>query len=189
VIVRTTALDGVLLLVPEPHADARGSFARTYDAELFARLGLRTDFVEDSLSRNARAGTLRGLHFQRPPHAETKIVTCVAGRIADVVVDLRAGPGFGRWAAFTLDGASWEALYVPAGFAHGFQTLTDGAAVHYRITPGYVPHAAAGVRWDDGELGIAWPLPPVAISERDGALPPLREIEPLVLADSDADIP
>ncbi len=188
-IVRTTALDGVLLLSPEPRADARGSFARTYDAALFARLGLRTDFVEDSLSRNARAGTLRGLHFQHPPHAETKIVTCVAGRVLDVVVDLRAGPSFGRWAAFTLDGASWDGVYVPAGCAHGFQTLADDSAVHYRITPAYAPEAASGVRWDDDELAIAWPLPPAALSERDRALPRLREIAPLVLPRSDADIP
>jgi dTDP-4-dehydrorhamnose 3,5-epimerase len=188
-IVRETALPGVVVVAAEPNVDERGSFARVFDAACFRAHGLRTDFVEDSVSRNHRAGTLRGLHFQRPPHLETKLVTCIAGRVYDVVVDLRAGPTFGRWLAFTLDAASWTSLYIPAGVAHGFQTLSDDAALHYRITPSYVAHAAAGLRWDDERLAIPWPMRPSAVSARDAALPALEALRPLVLDPAAADHP
>jgi dTDP-4-dehydrorhamnose 3,5-epimerase len=160
-----------------PATDARGSFARTFCSETFARLGLRTDFPQRSISVNIRRGTLRGLHGQADPHAETKLVRCSRGALLDVIVDARrASPTFGRWHGEPLSALSMTMLYIPPGCLHGFQTLADDTQVEYEITPAYVPGASLGVRFDDPDLAIAWPLAEPIVSDRDLALPTLREL-------------
>jgi dTDP-4-dehydrorhamnose 3,5-epimerase len=166
----------VWVVEPERHADVRGFFARTFDAEEFARRGLRSTFPQCSVSYNVRAGTLRGMHFQAAPHAEAKLVRCTAGGIYDVAVDLRPdSPTRGRWAGVELTAENRRALYVPEGFAHGFQTLVDAAEVLYQISAPFVPEAARGVRWDDPAFGIEWPeAAERVINERDRTYPDFR---------------
>lgn len=166
------ALPGLFRIVPEPHADERGLFARTHCEEAFARRGLVARFAQSSVSFNARRGTVRGLHFAREPHAETKLVRCTAGAIHDVAVDLRPGsPTYLRALGLTLSAENRHALYIPAGFAHGFQALSDGAEVLYMIDRPFVAAAADGLRWDDPALDLRWPEPVTVISERDRTYP------------------
>jgi dTDP-4-dehydrorhamnose 3,5-epimerase len=153
-----TAIQGVVVVELEEHVDERGSFARTWCRDEMADAGLASELAQCSLSRNRLAGTLRGLHFQRPPHEEAKLVRCTRGAIFDVAVDLRAGsPTRGEWVGVTLDAENGRALYVPDGCAHGFQTLVEQSDVSYMISTSYVPEAAAGVRWNDPAFGIVWP--------------------------------
>jgi dTDP-4-dehydrorhamnose 3,5-epimerase len=167
-----TEVHGAWLVEPEPARDERGFFARTFCARSFASLGLETRFVQHSTSYSRRRGTLRGMHFQRPPHAEVKIVRCLRGAIFDVIVDLRPqSPSHGRWQGFELTAADHRQLYVPAGCAHGFQTLTDECEVGYLISAFHEPASAAGIGYDDPLLAITWPLPVTIISERDSAWP------------------
>jgi dTDP-4-dehydrorhamnose 3,5-epimerase len=170
-------LPGLFAIEPEEIADARGSFVRLSCAAAFATRGLESRFVQTSLSRNHRAGTLRGLHFQQPPHAEVKLVRCIRGSLWDVVVDLRPdSPARGRWTALELSGCNRRALYIPQGFAHGFQTLEDDTEVLYEISAEYRPEAASGLRWDDPALAIDWP--PAArriLSDRDRGWPLIGE--------------
>lgn len=167
--IRTTSLDGVILFLPSPHRDERGLFTRTFDAAIARDAGLDpAAFVQDSQSRSHR-GILRGLHG-RSGRGESKLVRCAHGAVHDVVVDARPGsPTFGAHEAFRLDDADFAHLYVPAGFLHGFQALTEVADVCYRIDQPHDPAADLGVRYDDPELGIRWPLPVSAISARDAA--------------------
>jgi dTDP-4-dehydrorhamnose 3,5-epimerase len=154
--------------------DERGFFARSFCAQEFARAGLHASYPQHNISFNRRAGTLRGLHFQTPPHEEPKVIRCAAGAIYDVIVDLRPGsPTYGRWFGAELSARNGDALYAPPGFAHGFQTLCDDAEVCYLMGAAFVPGAAGGVRYDDPRIGVAWPLPVSAISDRDLALPTL----------------
>lgn len=164
-----TALLGAYLIEPEPIRDERGFFARTYDADEFAERNLRTAFSQCSISYNRRAGTLRGMHFQEVPHQEAKLVRCTAGAIFDVIIDLRPeSPMFTRWVGAELTAENRRALYVPEGFAHGFQTLLDQTEVFYQISVPYHPTSARGVRWDDPAFGIEWPpAGERTISERD----------------------
>jgi dTDP-4-dehydrorhamnose 3,5-epimerase len=159
----------------EPQRDERGWFARTFDAELFRAAGMDPAVVQANVSANARAGTLRGLHWQAAPHGEGKLVRCQRGAIFDVIVDLRPeSETHLRWLGVELTAGDGLQLFVPEGFAHGFQTLTDDSEVHYQMTTAYVPEAARGARWDDPAFGIAWPDPPPGgrtISERDRAHP------------------
>ena len=168
-----TELDGAYLLELERYEDERGFFARTWCRDELGDHGLVADLAQSSISRNARAGTLRGMHFQTAPHEEAKLVRCTRGAIYDVIVDLRPGsPTHAEWIGVELEGERGTALYVPKGFAHGFQTLVDGAEVLYMISDPYVPEASSGVRWDDPAFGIEWP--PAAertISARDLAWP------------------
>jgi dTDP-4-dehydrorhamnose 3,5-epimerase len=174
VILRELALPGVVEVEPEPARDERGLFARTYDAELFAAHGLALPVAQASVSFNARRGTLRGLHLQVAPHAEAKLVRCLAGAVFDVAVDLRAGsPTQLAWVGVELSAERRNALYVPEGCAHGFLTLADACEVEYLISTPYVPAASAGARWDDPALGVAWPAPPAVISPRDAGWPDL----------------
>lgn len=167
-----TDIAGVFVVDMDLKRDDRGFFARSYCAETIAAHGLAPADTQWSLSHNDRAGTLRGLHFQADPHGETKLVRCVAGRVFDVAVDLREGSVTrGRHIAVELSAANRRALYIPTGCAHGFQTLEDASELLYGISPAYVPDAFRGVRFDDAILAINWPLPPVALSERDRALP------------------
>jgi dTDP-4-dehydrorhamnose 3,5-epimerase len=152
--------------------DHRGFFARRFCAEAFRARDLEFDFVQRSISFNLRRGTLRGLHFQAPPGLETKIVRCTRGAAFDVLVDLRAGSStYGRWHGEELSADNRVMLYVPRGFAHGFQTLIDDTEIDYEITPAYVPEAARGIRFDDPTLAIAWPVVDATVSSRDRELP------------------
>jgi dTDP-4-dehydrorhamnose 3,5-epimerase len=170
-----TGLPGAWLLEHEPIADERGFFVRTWCTRALAAAGLPLMFVQGNLSGNRRRGTLRGLHYQRPPSREGKLVRCSRGEIYDVIVDLRCdSPTFLRHFGVTLTAASVQSLYVPPGFAHGFQTLTDEAEVTYAMTDFYQPEVSDGVRWNDPALGIAWPLgAPAVISPRDASYPDL----------------
>lgn len=166
-------LAGAYRVEPQLMADERGAFARRFCADEFRALGLETDFVQRSISFNERAGTLRGMHFQAPPHLEAKIVRCTRGAIFDVLVDLRAeSPTYGQWHSEELTAENRLMLYVPKGFVHGFQTLVDNSEVDYEITPSYVPGAAAGFRFDDPQLAINWPVTDLIVSERDKTLRP-----------------
>jgi dTDP-4-dehydrorhamnose 3,5-epimerase len=171
-------LEGLYRLVPEPIADARGFFARCFNREEFEALGLETDFPEWSLSYNAREGTLRGLHWQAAPCQETKLVQCVRGALFDVAVDLRTGsPTRGRWHAVELSQENRHILYIPKGFAHGFQTLADETELLYHISTPYRPEHARGLRWDDAELSVSWPAAQERIiSDRDKTLPCLVDL-------------
>ncbi len=171
-IFKDTGLDGLKLVELEPSLDARGSFLRTFDAAEWEVRGLTATVAQCSLSCNRRRGTLRGLHYQEPPHEETKLVRCSRGRIFDVAVDLRASsPTFRRWFGTELSDRNGRMLYIPVGFAHGFLTLEPETEVSYQISTPYVPEAARGVRWDDPAFGIDWPDVPQVISDRDRSFP------------------
>lgn len=179
-IFRDLAIPGAFEVLPETRGDARGSFERIFCADEFGARGLATIWVQMNLSVTRGAGTLRGMHFQRPPHAEVKLIRAIRGRVHDVIVDLRAGaPTFGRHVAVVLDADLRNAVYVPAGFAHGFQSLTDDAEMIYAHSAAYAPGAEGGVQALDPALGIDWPLPVAQRSPRDEGLPGLREVQPL----------
>jgi dTDP-4-dehydrorhamnose 3,5-epimerase len=166
-------IEGAFAVAPEPIVDERGDFARVYCAREFAERGLVDRFAQMSVSRSTGRGTVRGLHFQAAPFSETKLVRCIAGTVFDVIVDVRpASPTFGRWVAVELSAAARNAVYIPAGCAHGFQTLHTDCELEYLITPEYVPSAARGIRWDDAKLAIEWPIKDgVTLSPRDRQLP------------------
>jgi dTDP-4-dehydrorhamnose 3,5-epimerase len=171
-----TDLAGVLLFLPTPHRDQRGLFTRTFDTVIAAEKGLKPEsFVQDSQSRSVR-GVLRGLHG-RSGRGEAKLVRCAHGAVHDVLVDIRPdSPTFGQHAAFRLDDVDFAHLYVPPGFLHGFQAMSEVADVCYRIDAPHDPAEDIAVRYDDPDLAIAWPLPVSAISERDAAAGRLAEL-------------
>ena len=167
-----TAIPGVVLVDVEPHEDERGAFARLHCPEAFAAAGHPFAPVQTSLSRNPRAGTLRGLHYQPAPHAQVKLVRAVRGRIFDVALDLRPdSPTYRRWASAELSADNARALLIPDGVAHGFITLEPDTDVLYQISPAFQPGHEAGVRWDDPAFAIAWPAKPALISARDSGYP------------------
>jgi dTDP-4-dehydrorhamnose 3,5-epimerase len=169
-------LEGAFLIEPERRADDRGFFARTFCEAEFAAAGLVTRYVQANVSGNPRAGTLRGLHYQVAPHAEVKLVRCTRGAIFDVILDLRPrSPSYRRWQGFELTAEAGTLLYVPEGFAHGYQTLRDDTEVAYQVSRAYAPGAERGLRHDDPAFGIRWPLPVTAISEKDAAWPDFGE--------------
>ena len=170
----TTGLDGAWLVQLEPRQDSRGFFARTFCVDEFHAHGLETEFPQHSISRSFVKGTVRGMHFQREPHAEVKLVRCLNGAIWDVIIDMRQdSPTFRQWRAFELSDENGCQLYIPKGFAHGFQTLSDNVEVNYLISEFHVPDAASGVCHDDPAFGITWPLPVTTISEKDLLWPKL----------------
>ena len=172
-----TKLEGVWLIELEPRTDERGFFARTFCEQQFAAQGLNTRWPQGNLTRTCQRGGIRGLHWQAEPKPEVKLVRCSAGAIWDVVVDVRRGsPTFGGWEAFELTADNGHQLYIPAGFAHGFQCLADYSEVAYLMGEFYVPELARGLRWDDPAVGIAWPLPDPVLSERDRQLPLLAKL-------------
>jgi dTDP-4-dehydrorhamnose 3,5-epimerase len=173
-----TLLKGAYRIEPELKEDERGFFTRTFCQREFAERGLNPNIAQCSVSYNRHAGTLRGLHYQLPPYAEAKLVRCTAGAVIDVIVDLRAGsPTFMQWTAVELSAANRAMLYVPEGFAHGFQTLVDHTEVLYQISEFYEPASARGIRWDDPVLNIPWPNAERIISPRDLAFPLAVEAE------------
>jgi dTDP-4-dehydrorhamnose 3,5-epimerase len=166
------AIDGAALVRIEPHPDARGFFARTFCVEEFATAGLPTQLVQASVSYNERAGTVRGMHFQWPPSQEGKLVRCIRGSLYDVLLDLRPqSPAYLQHVAVTLDERNRDAVFIPPGIAHGFQTLQPRTEVWYQMTDSYAPALAAGVRWNDPAFAIRWPIRESAISERDARYP------------------
>ena len=167
-----TELPGAWRIDLEPMRDERGFFSRVFCEREFAAHGLHTKFVQHSISSSASRGTLRGMHFQAPPHDEVKIVQCVKGAIWDVIIDIRPqSPSFGRWTSVELTAENHCQLYIPAGFAHGFETLSDDVEVRYLISAFHEPSAARGFRHDDPSFAIPWPLPVAVISERDRGWP------------------
>ena len=171
----STTLPGVMILEPERHQDERGYFSRTWCARELGERGLDPSLSQCSVSFNHRRGTLRGLHYQIPPHAEVKLVRCVRGALFDVAVDLRPdSPTFGGHVAAKLDVDNGRALYIPRGCAHGFYTLDDSTEVEYFIGTAYHPEAARGVRYDDPLLALSWPGPIEVIAPRDAAYAPAR---------------
>jgi dTDP-4-dehydrorhamnose 3,5-epimerase len=175
-----TSLKDAWLIDLERRGDDRGFFARSMCQREFAAHGLETNFVQQNTSVSATKGTLRGMHFQREPHIEAKLVRCLSGSILDVIVDLRpSSPTFRRYEAFELDGENRRQLYVPRGFAHGFQTLSPNVEVAYLVTNFYTPEAEGGVRYDDPAFGIKWPLSVTVISDKDRNWP-LLEAQDLV---------
>jgi dTDP-4-dehydrorhamnose 3,5-epimerase len=168
-------LAGAFLVELEPHVDDRGFFARTWCSDEFAAAGLPAEIVQANLSENLLRGVLRGLHYQRPPSREGKVVRCLKGGIYDVIVDIRPdSPTFLQHLGVELTPSNRLALYIPPGFAHGFQTLEPETEVWYQMTDRYQPGLSAGLRWDDPALGIEWPLEPTAMNERDAAYPDLN---------------
>jgi dTDP-4-dehydrorhamnose 3,5-epimerase len=167
-----TPLQGAYLVEIEPHIDERGFFARTWCNLELGRLGLDPGISQCSISYNKARNTLRGMHFQEEPHSEVKIVRCTAGRVYDVLVDLRPkSPSFKKWFAYELTAVNHVSLYVPKGIAHGFQTLQEGSEVLYLISTQFQPEFARGVRWDDPAFGIQWPPGERIISRRDQSYP------------------
>lgn len=167
-----TPLSGAYLIGLEKRQDDRGYFARAFCTTEFADHGLETTFVQANLSMNTKAGTVRGMHFQHAPYEEVKLVRCVAGALYDVIVDLREeSPTYRRWFGAELSQDNGLMMYVPRGFAHGYQALTDGATAHYMVGTAYVPSAEGGVRYDDPAFDIRWPRPVADISPKDRAWP------------------
>lgn len=173
-------LRGAFRIALEPRGDERGFFARLFCTEEFRSHGLVPKIAQMNTSFSRAAGTVRGLHFQRAPAAESKVVRCLRGAIRDVIVDLRAGsPQFGKWEAIELIAENRDMVYVPVGFAHGFQTLLPDTELLYLHGAAYSPDHEGGVAHDDPDLGIDWALPVINLSPRDAALPRLRDLEPL----------
>lgn len=177
--IEATALPDVLMITPKRIGDHRGSFSEVFRADRFTAAAGMVDFVQDNHSRSARKGTLRGLHFQRAPRPQGKLVRVTRGAILDVAVDIRHGsPGFGRHVAVELSAENWRQLWVPPGFLHGFCTLTDDVEVIYKVTDYYSAEHDAGVLWNDPDLAVAWPATPDGpiLSDKDRTAPRLKEL-------------
>jgi dTDP-4-dehydrorhamnose 3,5-epimerase len=164
----------VQLINPQRHRDSRGWFSETWNKERFQKLGVAAEFCQDNHSTSAKAGTIRGLHFQRAMHAQAKLVRCLKGRIFDVAVDLRQkSPTFKKWVGIELSADLGNQLYIPAGYAHGFLTLEDDCHVAYKVDSYYAPHSDGGIRWDDPSISIDWPMVSATpiLSDKDAVLP------------------
>ena len=173
------AIPEVLLITPKRHGDARGWFSESWSRKTFLSLGLNHDFMQDNQAFNAKAGTVRGLHFQQSPHAQAKLVRVLAGAIFDVAVDVRASsPTYGQWVGAELTASGGEQFLVPRGFAHGYVTLVDDTMLAYKVDGEYAPATEGGVLWNDSDLAIDWRLPGVeaTLSEKDLVLPRLRDM-------------
>ena len=167
-----TSLKDAMVIDLVRNEDSRGFFARSFCETEFAEAGLETRYVQQNHSYNRAKGTVRGMHFQRAPHGEVKLVRCLKGGIVDIIIDIRAdSPTYLKWEAFELTEENGRTLYVPVGFAHGFQTIADETHVLYSVSHPYTPGVEGGIRHDDPAIGIAWPLPVAVISEKDQAWP------------------
>lgn len=171
-IFNTTPIPGVWLIGLKRIEDQRGSFARAFCANEFANHGLETGFVQANMGSSSYVGTVRGMHYQRAPNEEVKIIRCVAGVVYDVVVDVREdSPTYLQWFGAELSAGNGLMMYVPRGFAHGYQALTDGAMTHYMVSAFYSPDSEAGLRHDDPAVGIVWPVPVTDLSPKDRSWP------------------
>jgi dTDP-4-dehydrorhamnose 3,5-epimerase len=176
-----TSLEGVVAITLDPREDDRGSFVRTFCELEFQKAGLNTRWPQANLSQSWKRGTIRGLHWQSEPRPEIKLVRCSRGAIFDVVVDVRPhSASWGHWAAFELSARQNLQLYIPAGFAHGFQALEDHCEVSYLMSEVYHPELARGLRWDDAEIRVPWPIPNPTLSDRDRQLPLLSDLARLI---------
>jgi len=163
-----TGLKGAYIIEPQTLDDERGCFARVWDKQVFEKQGLDSKLVQCNISFNTKKGTLRGMHFQTAPYEEKRLVRCTRGKIFDVIIDLRPKSySFKKWEGVELSAENYKMLYIPDGFAHGFQTLEDNTEVFYQISEFYRPEYSRGVRWDDKAFQIKWPLKPSVISEKD----------------------
>jgi len=168
---------GAFRIEVEPHEDERGYFARTWCHKEFAQAGIHFSPIQTSLSFNKLKGTLRGVHFQRAPYVEAKIVQCLKGRLFDVIVDLRpTSQSYRKWVGITLSGKKKNMVYVPEGCAHGYITLTGDCLISYMISKEYTEESAQGIRWDDPSIGITWPQLPLHVSDKDSSWPFLTQI-------------
>ncbi len=169
---RKTDIPDVCIIEYEPRSDDRGSFVRIFCEQELAAGGISFPIVQANLSLNTKKGTLRGLHFQRSPKAEDKIVQCLKGKIYDVVLDLRPNTGtYGKWLSYELSESALRSIYIPKGCAHGFQTLTDYCEVLYCMSEFYSPEHYSGIRWDDPRFGITWPIANPVLSRQDQSWP------------------
>ncbi len=172
-----TSLAGLWLIELDLREDERGFLARTFCEKEFAALELNTRWPQCNLTLTKKRGAIRGMHFQAEPKPEIKLIRCAAGKIFDVLVDVRRdSPTFGKWEGFELSAENHRQLYVPGGFAHGFQCLADNCEVFYQMSEFYQPELARGLRWNDPAVGICWPLADATLSERDRQLPPLADL-------------
>ena len=170
--IRPLKLDGAFELTFDPKYDERGYFMRVYDEAIFAEYGLVTGWVQENQSLSKRKGIIRGLHFQKPPHTDTKLVRVTRGAVYDVLVDLRKDSDtYCRWEAVILSEEKLNMVYVPKGFAHGFCSLTENVVVHYKVDQAYAPASDSGIRWDDKTWNIPWPTDDPYLSDKDEALP------------------
>jgi dTDP-4-dehydrorhamnose 3,5-epimerase len=173
-----TNIDGLTLITPKVFKDPRGFFVESYSDRTFRNAGITTVFVQDNHSRSEPSGVLRGLHFQKPPFAQSKLIRVIKGAIYDVAVDLRkSSPTFGKWQAFELTSDNFNILLVPQGFAHGFCTIVPGTEVQYKVDNFYSPECDAGIRWNDPDLNIPWPTKDPVLSAKDAVLPYFKDIE------------
>lgn len=163
-----TKLSGVYVIDIEKFEDERGFFARSWDRKKFDEIGLNPNLVQCNISFNIQKGTVRGMHFQKSPHEEDKIVRCTKGKIFDVIIDLRKDSStFGKWEGFELSEDNHKILYIPKGFAHGFQTMEDNSEIFYQMSEYFMPEYASGLKWNDPSFKIVWPLPISIISKKD----------------------
>ncbi len=171
-------IDGPFVIVPEVYHDHRGYFMETFSERDFKEIGITKSFVQDNESYTKKRGTIRGLHYQIAPKPQAKLVRCVRGSVFDVMVDIRPGsPTFGRWTAVILNEFNHKQVYIPEGFAHGFQSLTDDVIVTYKVTEFYYREFDRAIRWNDPEIGISWPFDNPILSEKDRNAPLLKEAE------------
>jgi dTDP-4-dehydrorhamnose 3,5-epimerase len=179
--IRPLHLAEVKLVIPSIHRDARGFFSETYNRKAMSVAGIPTEFVQDNHTLSAESGTLRGLHFQAPPHAQGKLLRVTRGAIFDVAVDIRVrSPTFGQHATAVLSAENWTQVWIPPGFAHGYCTLEPDTEVIYKVTDYYAPDCDRGIKWDDTALGIKWPVAPdkISLSEKDRKQPALKDMPP-----------
>ena len=177
--VKEYPLAGLKLITPRKFGDNRGFFSETYNAQMLADIGIHEQFVQDNHSLSVEKGTVRGLHYQKPPHAQAKLVRVGRGAILDVVVDIRRGsPTYGQHAAVELNAENWHQLFVPAGFAHGFCTIAPDTELQYKVSDYYAPAHDAGLLWNDPALGIVWPdFAGAQLSPKDTVLPRFADLD------------
>jgi dTDP-4-dehydrorhamnose 3,5-epimerase len=180
--IRSLAISDVKLIITKIHRDARGFFSETYSRGRMAAAGIPAEFVQDNQALSVEAGTLRGLHFQAPPHAQGKLVRVTRGAVFDVAVDIRAGsPSYGKHVSAILSADNWMQMWIPTGFAHGYCTLEPNTEVIYKVTDYYAPECDRGLQWDDADLGIDWPVDTfnARMSDRDRRQPALKQLPPV----------
>lgn len=177
--VESTEIPDVRIITPKKFGDHRGFFSETYNQGAFEAAGLDLTFVQDNHSFSTPKGTLRGLHFQTPPHGQAKLLRVICGAIYDVAVDIRKGsPTYGKWVARTISAAAWNQILVPVGFAHGFCTIEENTEVLYKVTGKYAPECEGGLTWNDPDLAIDWPLDGAPIlSAKDESYKPFAEFD------------